>query len=316
MQTSFDLLLHWMSHRGQVTNEALGKACLHLSERDDFDKSSLSKYRYYYSNALHRLGHIETSSSKKWQATPPCMLWNKSVGRGVFYGARTPRLRLKVAERFGAAFLTELQPNCCETWLVECSESEAEENCTMLGIQFMEERGAEFLASLPSIQKVLAQLDSTDTVPDLERESWEQLVPQSNSGWAWRKPKGVLTRGVFRVANKAGASWRYLSPCNKKPTMLSSHSIRGVDEVGRCARWRELVVHKRPTLWYCRSSKELTLPVVSRVPLPIVVDRALCMASGKRPVRTPEGRDCYSEISIDRARSVGRILGMKLEASL
>jgi hypothetical protein len=79
--------------------------------------------------------------------------------------------------------------------------------------------------------------------------------------------------------------------------------------------WFELGHNGQFSLKHNTTAKTLAIPAVP-VPLPVLMDRALRLASGTSPDRIGEEQDTYlvyKHITLSRARQVGRILGLQVE---
>ena len=124
-----------------------------------------------------------------------------------------------------------------------------------------------------------------------------------------------LQSGVYRTVKQHPTTWVHVS------ATADGHSkqARLLDPQNSDHRWialcLELARKGHLGLQYKTTTRTLAVPDF-RVPLPVLVDRALRLASGTGPTLTPYDSQWYlmfANIGRHRARQAARVLGLPLE---
>lgn len=288
--TAADLALYWLSHRGEVSHLAMR----HLA-RKLYPEEASSRTYWQLTDGLQVLGHLEWNQLRqRWCTLAPYAL-KSSQGEALLCGARLPGWRPVLEQAVGLQLEAQYRDRGPQRWVTE----EAPETCGKLAIPIFPERGLELLKALPELPMAVASL-TQDTPPTSGQ--WERLSPRGS----WEKVAGlVLTDGLYRRSDYPHQDY-----------------LLKVDGVCRKARSRE---DKALCWWYQQSRQRpmkivyerrravLLLPYILGGRLPLVAERALCARSGLLP--HPESRryKAYSNLDVDHAEQLARILCCSLE---
>jgi hypothetical protein len=312
-----DLLLHWLSTRESVGPGTLVTACLALAQRfapanaARDPRPAPSALRERYCGPLHRLGHVEERDGR-WGAVPPVLVWTDEAGGrgwGHLCGARSRRLKKALQRTFGPDFEPTQQAGGPDAWDVVGDRAKVREATGALSppIALVDEPGERLLAALPGLEQGL--LGGPPYQPAGGRCRWQRLAPQWARGRVWADVEEAETDrdGLYREVGPTRPRW-FLVRSEEKVVL-------GTSERRSIGWWAQVVRDRSPRLVYHVERRELRLPAVG-LPPPVLVDRALRLASGRVPVwdRTSRAR-CYQRVGRRRAEQVARILGLKLESS-
>lgn len=299
-----DLLLRWVScfhelrlARVQAAAERLCVPPVHM-DRDDPRRTQYVRSARRIARNLIRLAHVEESSPDRLLTVPPTIL-SLSTGRHILLGARSDSL---LGDLSGAPGVTGMPPLAQPEGPVVHYLSGAEEAVVAaaerLKVTFARDRGGELLASLPRLSEILANAPQ-EGIPE-RTERWDPDAAIARSRWS-RTRTGDHVPGVYRTLRKPH-QW-YQSPPKSGPSVRLDTPERRV-----AAAWAFLREWK---LGYSPERRELSVPAVG-FGLPLLVDRALILASGRLPEFGSRGWK-YFEIDPDRAHHVARIVGTLLE---
>jgi hypothetical protein len=325
---SYDLLLHWLSARprGAANTTLVTDACIALAQRDGMWRAEArqSAWRSYFLDALHRLGHVEPAGRRKWAVVPPVLLWVSGptrTGEAHLYGARSTTLWEGLRKDFGPQLGTTPQPNGPALWKFVGQRSEAHALARVVNSELYEERGEALLASLPDLENAVSHFPTWE-VPDL-REHWEvfrvQRYPGPRIVGVWvRMPSGQpMVPGVYRTVRRQPPVWVHVSRGQDNARWHARLLDDRSSEQSLVARWCELARSGQISLTYDAAARTLAVPDVN-VPLPVLVDRALRLASGLCPDITsdrPQRYRVFTNITPTRARQAGRVLRLRVEPS-
>lgn len=308
--TAYDELLTWLSSRGRASNGAVRTACEWLSEQyglaeglsDRYDAVALSrKVRFSLLESLNRLGHVEASKAG-WEVLPPTLLIRtRKNGRrsGLFYGARKPGWK-DILQRFsGLEFHCASPARGPEIWTVrESSDNRLERVATELELTVERARSLDFLRGVPSFREVLNAGSETRVPAELEAFR----VIRKGKGWthAWSTSEDRRF-GLYRNRLQSYAAWYFVD--NERVVSVPPGELRFI------ARWRVAARQQSLTIRY--ADKKLWLPTFG-IPLPVLLDRALCMNVGHGPLYQDFGWR-YNGLTEAHARELSRILDIKLK---
>jgi hypothetical protein len=237
------------------------------------------------------------------------------------YGARSTTLWQKLHRTFGEQLQSLSQPNGPALWKFTGMRDEATKIACVLGSEIHEERGEGMLASLPSLAEAIQHLKK-GTLPN-PGERWKffqvRQPARHHSIAEWvDMPRNQPLRsgpGLYRTTGVPLARWVHVFQPDGSGLQARALDERN-PEHGLIVCWFELGHNGQFSLKHNTTAKTLAIPAVRRVPLPVLVDRALRLASGTSPDRIEEEQDTYlvyKHITLSRARQVGRILGLQVE---
>lgn len=310
--TAFDDLLTWISSRGKAGNGSVRKTCDWLSAQyglaDRFEgrldpADAGRKVRWQLLESLNRLGHIEARTGG-WEVVPPTLLIRRAktgLRTGLFYGARNPAWKDFLAGFAGLEFRSRSQLRGPEIWEVrECSEGQLERMAGGLEIALEPLRSLDFLRSVPSFREVLRVGSETKPSPELETFSVFKKGRGWSNGWSRAKDRRA---GLFRNRLQNYAAWYF----------IESDEVYSVPPGERrfIARWCVAALQQPLTMRF--ADRRLWLPSFG-IPLPVLLDRALCANVGHGPQYQDFGWQ-YSGLSTAHAQELSRILDIKLELS-
>ena len=247
------------------------------------------------------------------------MAGKRQAGEAHVYGARSTTLWQKLHQTFGEQLRGISQPNGPMLWQLTGTRDKAIELAHALGSEMHEERGEVMLASLPSLAE--AVLYFKDWVLPDPREGLEffQVRRSRHHGivgrWVDMPRNQALRPGVYRTASGYPARWVHISHKSDCAGLQARVLDERNPEHGLVACWFELAGSGQLSLKYDTTAKTLAIPA-TRVPLPILVDRALRLASGTSPDRIGHEHGpylVYKHIASSRAHQAGRVLGLSVE---
>ncbi len=298
--TPFDLILFWLSEQGHVSMTKLARNCLLMESLQQRDSAVSRHWRFprRIANVLWRLGHVERTSRGGWQIVPPTLV-SQSDRFATWYGARTPGL-LRQLEECGMQVQCHVQLNAPEVWQVSDDGDLLSSLGTNVSFRVTTDRGSDLLRALPSFDDI--------------RRSWPKESPPAGLTWErWNETDGNHNHWSPCSTPNAGDGI-YRSQLRKPPLYyFNSGDHRLVklppDHVSRvAAKWH--VCRHQSRLHYSTAESQLSIP--SRLDLPVLVERALNLASGWIPSWERDGRRHYRGIDLRRAQQVSRITGMQL----
>lgn len=306
----FDLLLQWMSTRGRVSLKTFDEACKSLGKRQTLEKGdalSAKVWRYRLGDSLYRLGHVEFDlRSRSCVIVPSMILWQKQeegTCAGWLYGARDESLWNTMIDRFGSSCDRLPQSDGPEVWSIKASQESIRFFADRMNLLCFQERGKDLLASLPSLASVMANL----VYEPIPSGKWEHLVLSRVA--EWKSIDHPAEEGLYRRTDKPQKPGYYVR--EGKATELRSLESK------RIARWYTLSTGGGWRIRYRPDKKQLEIPGIHSdqpsLTLPVLLDRALCMASGSCPT-LDESRSytVYENIDRGRADELARILGMRM----
>jgi hypothetical protein len=301
-----DLLLRWVScfaeiriARVQAAAERLCAPPVHLNRGDPCLAPYLRAARKLTRN-LVRIGHVEEVSKTHFRTVPPTIV-SLGDGRHLLFGARHDELRAAYAATAGITVTpAAAQQDAPAVWQLVGSEEAVAMASAKIGVNFCRDRWGEVMASLPALQDGLAGAPA-EAIP----RSVELWNPRAiRFGVLWRRTTSSVDTGIYRTVSKPHQY--YLRPSE------AAASVR-LDTVERrvAAAWR--LVSSETRICYHPSEKTLAISALGFA-LPLLIDRALIIPSGRVPVW--KSRDwIYHDIDPVRAHHVARILGSKLKVT-
>lgn len=308
--TAFDDLLTWFSSRGKASNGSVRNACDWLNDQyglavkysGRMDEAAASrKVRWQLLESLNRLGHIE-SREGGWEVVPPTLLIRKSRtgGRtGIFYGARKPDWKNAVNRHAGLEFRSRRPLWGPEIWEVrESSDGRLEHLARSLELEVAPLRSLDFLRSVPRFREVLLAGSETRLSPELESFSVFRKGRGLSNAWGTARERHD---GLYRNRLQNHAAWYFVE--NGHTYVVAPGERRFI------ARWRVAAMHQPLTMRL--DDRRLWLPSFG-IPLPVLLDRALCANVGRGPQYQDFGWQ-YSGLDTAHAVELSRILDIKLE---
>lgn len=299
-----DLLLRWVScyrelrrARVQTAAERLLGPPVDLNAEDPRRALYVRKAQRLTRNLL-RLAHVEEFGGDRLLTVPPTIL-SINGGRYILVGARSETLLERLADESGVSVLPPIpQPDGPAAQALSGDEAAISSAAEKHDITCLPDRSGDVLASLPSLSDVL-MAGPQEEIPE-RCERWEPGSSKRRLRWKRARSEGCAP-GLYRTIRKPH-QW-YLAPADGGPPVrLDSPERRSA------AAW-SLVQNKR--LGYCHRARKLTLPAVI-FGLPLLVDRALILASGRLP-ELGERVWKYFEVDLKRAQQIARIVGARLE---
>jgi hypothetical protein len=309
-----DLLLHWISTQESVGAGRLDGACLELAER--FELSLLRdqrprSWRDRYCGPLHRLGHVEERNNR-WGIVPLTLVWtneHEGGGWGSFCGARSRRVRKSLRQALGPSFRSAKQTGGPEVWTVLGIRAVVEKALRAVSppISLIDEPSERLHAALPRLEASLID-EASPYHPVTEHRRWQRLSrPSSRSKMFWCDVEEAETDldGLYREVGSGRSRWFIVRGEDKIVLKTSERRLIGW--------WAELARDRSRQLVYDVVRAELRLPAAG-LRTPVLVDRGLCLATGRVPVRDLAAVAwCYSRVKHVQAHQVARILGMSME---
>ena len=299
-----DLLLQWVSCHRELRAARLAAAASRLCAPPvPLAPDDPRALRYVFAakrlaRNLLRLGHVEEWKADSVRTVPPTILCGAG-GQRILAGARSERLRERLAGSPGVAVAVwPVHRDHPAVWTVSGDEGAIRAAAAAQGFTLAPERGGELLASLPDLNGTLRGAPA-EAVPE-RVERWNPHAPKSRWRWASvrRSPVGP---GLYRTARKP-RQW-YLSQARGVPDVR-------LDTPERKAAAVWLFCRDSSRLGYCLARRRLSLP--GGLWFPLLVDRALILASGRLPA-WESGGWVYGEIDPARARHAARVVGVPLE---
>jgi hypothetical protein len=302
-----DLLLRWASCYQELRAARVQAAAERLCappvsmERDDPRMAPYLRAAKRLMRNLVRMGHLEELASDRFRTVPPTLVAQEG-DRFLVTGARSEALREQLARTTGASVLPAApQHEGPAVWQVVGNQDVVASAANAIGLTVTRDRGAELLASLPCLIDTLAGAPS-EGIPD-KTERWTPDAPIGRPRWRRTTADGHAP-GLYRTVRKPH-QW-YLRPAEAAPTTRLNTPERRV-----AAAW--LLLRDKVRLEYARDARVLSVPAIG-FGLPLLVDRALILASGRLPEWRSRHWD-YFDIDPERARHVARILGARIEVS-
>jgi hypothetical protein len=325
LMNEYDLLLHWFSTRprGEASTALVTDACTALAQRANEAQVNerQSYWRYHFLDPLYRLGHVERVGQNKWAVCPPTVLWvggKRQEGEVHLYGARSRILQEQLQKEWGQQLVVP-QDKGPALWKWMGTRADAIELARSVHSELYEERGDVLLASLPSLADAVQHLHAWQLPTAGEHWEFFQVtsLPGGGISWDWVPLSGShsLYPGVYRTVEKYPTVWVYVSSALKNSMHARLLDLHNSDHRW-IAQWLELARSHRLHLRYDTVSRTLEIPDV-RVPLPVLVDRALRLASGMCPslvTHDPQRFLAFANIGCYRAHQAARVLGLRLEA--
>jgi hypothetical protein len=324
----YDLLLHWFSTHpcGEASAVLVGDACAALGQRVNERQGSnrQSYWRYHFLDPLYRLGHVEPVGRNKWAVLPPTVLWiggKRREGEVHVYGARSRMLQEQLQKTWGQQFIVVPQDNGPALWKWVGTRIDAAELARSIHSELHDERGDVLLAALPRLADAVQHLREWRLPPTRERWEFFQVTssPNGSVSWHWRPLSGShsLHPGVYRTVKQYPTTWVHVSASSdghsRQARLLEPQNP---DHIW-IAQWLELARKCRLCLRYETMTRTLKVPDL-RVHLPVLVDRALRLASGLCPTLVTHDSQWYlvfANIGRRRACQAARVLDLPLETA-
>jgi len=324
----YDLLLQWLSARprGEARTALLQEACLALDQRAAGSQGipQQSRWPERFRDTLYRCGHIEQIGLDMWAVMPPTVLWlggtgKRQQGEAHVYGARSPCLQEQLQQTWGSQFVVLLQENgpAVWKWVGTCAQSEA--FARSFGSTVYAEQGESLLEALPNLEQAVWHFPAGSFPTGNGWEFWHVTDPTRGAWWHWGTMPKTREQGLYRAIRRPRL-WIYVSPQPQSATLCAYRldPVQNPDHL-YVAKWYELARHvahsDHLSLRYNASEHTLMIPSAG-VALPIIIDRALRLASGYCPRTVSETRGralIFAKISRRRAYQVKRVLGIPLE---
>ena len=323
----YDLLLHWFSTRphGEASAVLVGDACAALGQRaNELQGSNPQSYwRYHFLDPLYRLGHVEPAGRNKWAVLPPTVLWiggKHQAGEVHMYGARSRMLQEQLQKTW-EQFIVVPQNNGPALWKWVGTRADAAELARSIHSELYDERGDVLLATLPSLIEAVQHLRNWQLPATGERWEFFQVTASPNGGASWRwvplSRSYSLHPGVYRTVKQYPTIWVHVSASSdghsRQARLLEPQNP---DHIW-IAQWLELARKCRLCLQYETMTSTLKVPDL-HVPLPMLVDRALRLASGICPTLVLHDSQRYlmfANVGGRRARQAARVLSLPLETA-
>jgi len=321
----YDLLLQWFSTRpcGEAGTALLQEACLALHQRATArqEVAQESRWLYRFRDTLYRCGHIEHIRRSTWAVMPPTVVWlggqgNRQEGEAHVYGARSPSLQAQLQQAWGSQFFVISQHHGPAVWKWVGTRAQSEDFAMSFRSTVSEERGASLLHALPSLAEALHYFPAGPLPAGHGWEFWH-VTPSATRGvwWNWIPRPQALVQGVYRTTRHPRV-WAYVAP-KPQHAMLCAYRLDPAQHPDHLciAQWQELARSGCLSLRYDASEHTLHIPHVG-VELPLLVDRALRLASGYCPRVVSDTRGhalVFADIKRRRARQVARVLALPLE---
>ena len=213
------------------------------------------------------------------------------------------------------------QSNGPALWKFVGPHSEAQTLAQVLNSELHEERGEALLASLPNLGNAVQHFRTWD-LPD-PREHWEVFRVQRYPGprilgvWVSMPGGQPIVPGVYRTVRRQPPVWVHVSRDPDASRLQARLLDDRSPEQSLVARWVELARSGQISLTYDAAASTLAVPDVN-VPIPVLVDRALRLASGLCPdvnADLPQRYRVFTNITPKRARQAGQVLGLRVETS-
>lgn len=299
-----DLLLRWVScYRELRTARVQGAAerlCVPpvLLDRDDPRRKRYVRSARRLTRNLLRLAHVEEAGSDRLLTVPPSIV-SIAAGRFLLVGARSEAIVEGLCGARGVTGMPPLpQPDGPAVQCISGTEDSVIVAAERLKLTYVRDRGGELLASLPPLSDTLTAAPQ-EGIPD-RTERWEPDAAIGRPRWT-RTRSDSHEPGVYRTL-RMPHQW-YLSPPHGGPPLRLDTPERRV-----AAAWKVL---SKKRLAYSPGRRELSVPATG-FGLPLLVDRALILTSGRLPGFGARGWT-YFEIDPERAHHVARIVGAPLE---
>lgn len=302
-----DLLLRWAScyqeiraGRVQVAAERLCAPPVEMERNDPRMAPYLRSAKRLMRN-LVRIGHIEELCSTRFRMVPPTLVALES-NQFVVTGARSELLRGKLTQASGISMLPPMpQHEGPAVWQMIGKYEAISSAADALGLTVTRDRGADLLASLPCLFDTLTGAPPDDISDSAER--WNHYAPIGKPQWL-RGTMDRNTAGIYRTVRKPH-QW-YMRPADAEPTIRLNTPERLV-----AAAW--FLLKGKVSLQYAGNSRVLSVPAIG-YRLPLLVDRALILASGRLPEWRSNHWD-YFDINPERANQIARILGAQAKVA-
>ena len=195
----YDLLLHWFSTRpcGEASAVLVTEASTALAQRAEGAQGHACQPwgSRRFLDALHRLGHVESSGRNTWAVLPPTVLWTgrkRQEGEAFLYGARSRILQERLQQEWGQQFIVVPQENGPAVWKCVGTHTDAAKLAHSLDSELYNERGDVVLAALPRLVEALQEWPEWH-LPGT-RERWEFFQVRSSSQWRCLRRVGASLR--------------------------------------------------------------------------------------------------------------------------
>jgi len=326
LMNEYDLLLHWFSTRphGEASAVLVGDACAALGQRaNELQGNNRQSYwRYHFLDPLYRLGHVEPVGRDKWAVLPPTVLWlggKRRDGEVYIYGARSRMLQEQLQKAWRQQFIVVPQDNGPALWKWVGTRADAAELARSIHSELYNERGDILLAALPGLTEAVRRLRDWQLPATGARWEFFQVTSSPSGGvsgrWVLLSGSHSLLPGVYRTMKQYPATWVHVSVASDGQSRLARLLDPQNPDHRQVALWLELARKCRLCLRYEATTRTLMVPDL-RVPLPVLVDRALRLASGTCPTVVTHDSQWYlifANIGRRRACQAARVLGLPLE---
>jgi hypothetical protein len=315
-----NLLLFWVSARQSVSAAAFDEACLRLGRKAAVSRPGIKDdscnrraWRRRLGEPLYRLGHIEFQALPAGYAVvPPTLIWHVGASGeavGHLCGARSPALANQLADLFGDRFRIRPQQGGPERWMLRGNHDQLERELADMDIRvsLAEGRGLALLACLPPLEAALQHQRAYQSGRHVTHCEQCVFTPEGRTLFHWRKQaeNASLSNGLYRERGQGHVGWFHLQEDLAARLETSEQRL--------LAWWLERSRSRACRLLYHPAKMILSVPV-GGLPLPVLLDRPLRLASGRCPRQEDTHRWWrYRDIDGERARQFARVLGVVLE---
>jgi hypothetical protein len=281
----FDLLLTYLSERGEGTWQELKEAWTWISGQHD-DPSNRA---WMIARDLEALGHIEVAwdYGLRWCAAPPLLtMVPRSGGRAFVTGART---RYFTGRLNSAAEELDLWVDSCMSqrgptsiYLACSSNLAAEKFAEILGVGYTYQVAEQIAGILPPLDSYSRLAEERDLPGGLEVELFD------TRSLSWDSTDTRAVPGLYRCRTYEGVIHGLLDPTNRWSRVIKEVGIYEV------LRWEG-----RTVIAYSDGDEKLTVGAGAR--LPALHARAATLCCGQLPLYRP-ARDTQSHSEQARER--------------
>lgn len=279
-------LLFWLSEKGTATSQQLRAAwkCRSLAAQD-------GRKRQPVLSRISRAGHIEIDASGNVSICPPTLVL-VSESCAFASGARSPALRRHLEERLPESQFSSHRDEC-EVWRIAGTMESIKATASELDLVFVMERGLDLLNQLPDYERLLSGISPLKGVCTRNwlHCRWNMRLGQLQ--WL----RGDADSGVFK--KKFGHRWTYLlrrkdGTCRelKSPAERAAGIWLSLPDLGARA---------------CYDTTTNVLKICPGILPPVLIDRALRMASGFPPTKKHDELH-YVGVDHERAHECSRLL--------
>lgn len=300
-----DLLLYWLTDRGEASARQIGEAGEALRSRAGVPEADADRWRYQLRRGLEWAGHADRVNGR-WRINPPALLVMVEADgrvRGYLTGARTRDLRDRLGESCDVRVALPVSPaGGPARWRVAGDAAAVRRLCEGAGVVVAAERGADVLDSLPTLSSVLGTAEPADALFDPDGQGLSSFSVDGGGRAVWRRDREA--GAAYLKTTGVRPARHYWVPADGTPPRVLR---AGVER--SAARWVVLRDHCRLTYGPRRRLK-LAGPVRRGDP-ELIVHRFLRSAAGLPPLRHARGLT-FRGIGPGRAAAAARVLELPL----